>query len=128
MRGEAFDRVNLDEVTLESMTAHGGVGTIRFARLVDNHPGRSGCNFVDVAVVPPGASIGRHRHEPDEEEFYLVLEGVGAMRRDGEDFAVRAGDLIRNRPGGEHELRNDGDRPLRLFVFEVATVSREWTR
>jgi len=125
MSGDAFDRVNLDDVVLEPTIAHGGVGTIRFARLIDNTLGESGCNFVDLAVVPPGASIGRHRHDPDQEEFYLVLDGVGAMRRDGEDFAVRTGDLIRNRPGGEHELRNDGERPLRLFVFEVSATPTE---
>jgi len=73
-----------------------------------------------VALLPPGASIGLHRHRDDEEEFYLVLEGTGTMRCDGEEFPVRPGELVRNPPGGAHTLRNTGDVPLRIFVFEVA--------
>ena len=41
------------------------------------------------------------------------------MRRDGEEFDVSPGDLIRNRPGGTHGLSNTGSQPLQLFVFQV---------
>jgi len=41
------------------------------------------------------------------------------MWRQGETFAVRAGDLVRNPPGGEHGLENTGAAPLRLFVVEL---------
>ena len=37
----------------------------------------------------------------------------------GETFPVRAGDLVRNRPGGTHALENPGPGELRLFVFEL---------
>ena len=42
------------------------------------------------------------------------------MSRDGQVFRVEEGDLVRNAPGGQHSLRNDGAEDLRLFVFEVA--------
>ena len=115
-----FDRLNLDEVPLSDTQAHGGEGLIRFARLC--HEGQSSglCHFIDLAEIPPGSSIGRHRHGPDEEEFYLVLKGQGVMWRNGEEFPVRAGDLIRNPPSGEHSLYNSGPDPLRIFVFEVS--------
>jgi mannose-6-phosphate isomerase-like protein (cupin superfamily) len=77
------------------------------------------CNFIDLAEIPPGASIGRHTHEKEEEEFYLVLQGQGRMWQDGEEFAVREGDLVRNPPGGEHGLANNGEGPLRIFVWEL---------
>ena len=117
--GTAVDRCNLQELPLVQVVAHGGDGRIRFARIADAAALTGGCNFIDYAELPPGTSIGRHRHAGDEEEFYLVLEGAGSMWRDGESFEVRAGDLIRNAPGGEHGLRNTGDVPLRLFVFEL---------
>ena len=119
MTGDRFDRVNINDAVRSPTCAHGGFGTIEFARLLDHDDVDGECNFVDLAVVPPGASIGRHRHGPDEEEYYLVLDGSGTMRRDGAEFRVRAGDLIRNAPRGEHALDNDGDTPIRLFVFEV---------
>ncbi|HKE16416.1 MAG TPA: cupin domain-containing protein [Kofleriaceae bacterium] len=117
--GTAVDRCNLRDLALAEVQAHGGKGLIRFARIADVGDLAGPCNFVDYAEVPPGASIGRHRHGDDEEELYLVLEGAGEMWRNGEIFAVRGGDLVRNPPGGEHGLRNTGDTALRLFVFEL---------
>jgi mannose-6-phosphate isomerase-like protein (cupin superfamily) len=115
-------RTNFDELVLSRVCAHGGDGEIRFARIAEAAAFAGGCNFVDYAELPPGASIGRHRHGDDEEELYLVLEGNGVLWRDGEQIAVRAGDLVRNRPGGEHGLRNTGPSLLRLFVIELRAV------
>jgi mannose-6-phosphate isomerase-like protein (cupin superfamily) len=117
-------RCNLEELATAAVRAHGGEGEIHFARVADATAFAGACNFIDYAVLPPGVSIGRHRHADDEEELYLVLDGTGEMWRDGERFAVRAGDLIRNRPGGEHGLRNTGAMPLRLFVIELRADRR----
>jgi len=119
----AFDRVNIHELALERVVAHGGAGTILFRRLAGAGELAGACNFIDLAIVPPGCSIGRHRHAPDEEEFYLVLAGSGWMWRDGREHRVSAGDLIRNPPGGAHGLNNDGEHDLRLFVFEVKSTA-----
>ena len=117
-----FDRCNLHQLRLDEVCAHGGEGVIRFARIAEAGALTGACNFIDYAELPPGASIGRHRHRRDEEELYLVLEGRGSMWRDGEQFEVRSGDLVRNRAGGEHGLCNTGSGPLRLFVFELRVV------
>jgi mannose-6-phosphate isomerase-like protein (cupin superfamily) len=117
-----LDRCNLREISLAQIQAHAGDGLIRFARIADGSALAGACNFIDYAELPPGASIGRHRHGEHEEELYLVLSGAGTMWRNGESFAVREGDLVRNPPGGEHGLRNDGAAPLRLFVFELRVV------
>lgn len=108
----------LDELELEDVVAHGGEGTIRFHRVFDDSRFQGPWNFVDYAVVPPGASIGRHRHGSNE-EVYLVLEGRGKMFRDGSEFDVEAGCVVYNEPGGTHGLVNDGTVDLRLFVVEV---------
>jgi mannose-6-phosphate isomerase-like protein (cupin superfamily) len=118
------DRWNLRELALADVCAHGGEGRIRFARVGDREELAGGCNFIDYAELPPGTSIGRHRHADDEEELYLVLEGEGEMWRDGERFAVREGHLVRNAPGGEHGLHNPGPAVLRLFVFELRVAPR----
>jgi mannose-6-phosphate isomerase-like protein (cupin superfamily) len=114
-----FDRCNLGRLSLEKVQAHGGEGLIRFARVADRSALLGGCNFIDLAELPPGTSIGTHTHRSSEEELYLVLEGSGHMVRNGEAFDVAAGDLIRNPPGGTHSLRNTGSGPLRIFVFEL---------
>lgn len=123
MRGSdvgALDRVNVVDVDLAPTVAHGGDDTIGVARIAETGDLAGPCNFIDVAELPPGTSIGRHRHADDEEELYLVLAGRGLMWRDGEEFEVRPGDLVRNRPGGAHGLRNPGPDALRLFVVELA--------
>ncbi len=117
--GMEFDRCNLAELELEDIVAHGGEGRIRFRRIADAASLAGACDFMDIAELPPGASVGRHTHGADEEEFYLILSGRGEMWRDGAAFDVRAGDLIRNRPAGSHGLVNTGGEPLRMFVFQV---------
>ena len=116
-----FDRASIRAPLPERarVVAHAGVGTIDFLRVV--HPGQlaGGVNFIDHAVLPPGASIGRHRHAADEEELYLVLRGEGRMWRDGAEFTISAGDLVRNAPDGAHGLENTGDSDLELFVIEL---------
>lgn len=119
MEREPFDRCNLHRLALEPVRAHGGEGLIGFRRIATGESIAGACRFIDLAVLPPGATIGRHRHDDDEEEFYLVLDGEGRLLREGVESDVRAGDLVRNPPGGEHALRNDGTEPLRLFVFAL---------
>ena len=114
-----LDRCNLSRLELVDIQAHGGDGLIRFARIVDRTAVEADCNFIDLAELPPGSSIGQHSHAMSEEEFYLILDGTGEMTRNGEVFPVTAGDLIRNPPGGTHSLRNTGSQSLRIFVFEL---------
>jgi uncharacterized cupin superfamily protein len=110
--------LQLNELALDEVTAHGGEGKILFNRASGPEAFRGPWNFVDYAVLPPGASIGRHTHG-ENEELYLVLEGEGRMHLDGRELHVRPGSVILNGPGGIHGLRNDGDVPLKLFVVEV---------
>jgi mannose-6-phosphate isomerase-like protein (cupin superfamily) len=117
--GLLLDRCNLDQLELTDVQAHGGEGLIRFVRVADRSGLVGGCNFIDLAELPPGSSIGSHTHATSEEELYLILAGTGEMSRNGEVFQVQAGDLIRNPPGGTHSLRNTGSEPLKIFVFEL---------
>jgi mannose-6-phosphate isomerase-like protein (cupin superfamily) len=111
--------LSFESARLVPTVAHDGRGTIEVARATTAVPG-SRCNFIDLAVVPAGASIGEHTHGMDDEEIYVVVEGRGRMTVDGDTFEVRPGHVIVNRPGGTHGLDNRGDGPLRLVVVDVA--------
>jgi mannose-6-phosphate isomerase-like protein (cupin superfamily) len=115
-----FSTCNLFQLTLRPEVAHDGRGSISAVRFATRENLAGMCNFLDYAELPPGTSIGDHRHPIDDEEFYLILSGEGMMRLETTTFAVSAGDLIRNPPGGLHGLSNTGTETLRLFVFEVA--------
>lgn len=110
---------NLRDLLESKERDHGGLGTILAHRVYARGAGGRGAEFIDIAVLPPGTSIGRHRHGADR-ETYIVLSGSGLMYRDGEEFRVGAGDVVVNRPYGEHGLLNDAERDLQLLVFEEA--------
>ncbi|OYY73050.1 cupin domain-containing protein [Sphingomonas sp. 28-63-12] len=112
-------KINIYTANTEESVAHAGRGFVKTVRLLAKGATTSGCNFIDFTVVPPGSSIGLHRHAQSEEEYYLVLNGEGIMTVDGSEFPVSTGDLIRNCPGGEHALANCGVADIHLFVFEV---------
>ncbi|QMU71267.1 cupin domain-containing protein [Streptacidiphilus sp. P02-A3a] len=116
---------NLHEGLLRLVTEdHGGEGSI-LAHRAYQRGGPDGPRppiaFIDLVVLPPGTSIGRHRHG-DDEETYVILTGSGRMTLDGAEFPVRAGDVVRNRPWGEHGLRNDAGTDLHLLVFELGPL------
>ncbi|MFG2501131.1 cupin domain-containing protein [Streptomyces sp. NPDC048441] len=108
---------NIRELLSGKEHDHGGLGTILAHRVFSRRPGAPGAEFIDLAVLPPGTSIGRHRHGADH-ETYIVLTGSGLMYRDGEEFRVGPGDVVVNRPYGEHGLLNDRAADLHLLVFE----------
>lgn len=98
---------------------HGGNGTLDWAEVVSEGelPGRRLSSFHDD-VLPPGASIGVHQHE-DDEEYYYILSGTGIMTLDGVDHTVEPGDLTAVFPGGSHGLRNTGAANLRVLVVSI---------
>jgi oxalate decarboxylase/phosphoglucose isomerase-like protein (cupin superfamily) len=104
--------------TLRRAVAHGGEGEIGVARLFRRTEFRAPISFVDYAVLPPGTSIGEHRHG-ENEEIYLVLDGEGEMTLDESRFPVGPGAVVLNRAGGLHGLRNTGAVDLKIFVVEV---------
>ena len=106
------------EADLKPTFAHGGGAPVRSARVLERSQS-TGCNFVDLVVVPPGAEIGVHAHGCDDEEIYVVIEGTGCMLLDGESLRVGPGDVLVNRPGGTHGLINPSCLPLRLVVIDV---------
>ena len=95
---------------------HGGFGTVRVCRVL-HAEFQSQISFLDYTVLPPGASIGYHRHL-DTEEVYVVLQGTGVMTVDGEVVQVVRGDVVLNRRGGSHGLENNGVEDLAVLVFE----------
>lgn len=98
---------------------HDGQGSVFNHRLYDKNSAPYSVDFLDLVVIPPGASIGRHIHG-NNIETYLILRGNGVMRLENEDFSVGSGDILINPPYGEHGLSNLTEEELLLLVFEVS--------
>lgn len=114
----AIDRFGFDSEGFRSIQAHGGEGEIDALRLPEELL-PDAAHFLDLAVVPVGATIGFHAHAPHEQEIYIVVSGVGRMQVDDEEIGVSAGDVIVNPPGASHAFVNTGDTEVRLVVLEV---------
>jgi mannose-6-phosphate isomerase-like protein (cupin superfamily) len=66
------------------------------------------------AALRPGQATARHYHR-EAEEIYYVVEGAGELEVDGERRRVTAGDAALIPPGAWHQIRAEGERPLRFL-------------
>lgn len=98
----------------------GGNGTVTAHKLLDLFPG-SAIKSVGVVRLEPGASIGEHSHEGDE-DFYYCLSGHGVVIDNGVEQAFTPGTLQITRSGESQALRNTGETELVFFAALVATV------
>jgi quercetin dioxygenase-like cupin family protein len=113
---------NIFEIERAETQAHGGSGRINFARVYGSDgvpfPENSAFNFVDIATLPPGTSVGEHRHDCST-EIYLILQGAGEYLSSSEWIPVKAGDVLVNHCG-VHALRNSGIDALTIYVVEAS--------
>jgi mannose-6-phosphate isomerase-like protein (cupin superfamily) len=67
-------------------------------------------------VIPPGSSIGFHKHAGDFETYY-ILKGSGVVDDNGVKTAVKAGDLLYTPAGESHSIENTGTQDLELIAL-----------
>ncbi|MDR1898549.1 MAG: cupin domain-containing protein [Treponema sp.] len=95
----------------------GGEGAVSLVHLVDCE-GEKNIRMLAELTLPPGASIGSHRHE-GETEYFLVLSGGGLVNDNGTEKAVQAGDTIVTGNGAFHSVKNTGNDPLVMHAVIV---------
>lgn len=115
----------LDVGLVEEFWAHEGLGMIKYRRLWGLEDFTTKFGFVDHCVVPPGTSVGYHRHDTVQ-ECYLIIRGEGVMKVDGEVGRVVPGDCVPNRLGGSHGLINGGAEPVEFINIAVCQHKGEW--
>jgi mannose-6-phosphate isomerase-like protein (cupin superfamily) len=94
-----------------------GEGTVSLVHLADCEKEKN-IRMLAELTLPPGASIGNHRHE-GETEYFLVLSGSGTVDDDGTGKAVKAGDTIITGNGASHGVKNTGSDPLVMYAVIV---------
>lgn len=101
--------------------AHDGKG-----KILNRRPWLDGnfeTNWVRIGhcILPPGTSIGYHRHDGMEETYY-ILSGSGRMTVNNATFVLNAGDCAPCTIHDSHGIYNDTGEDLDLFVFMTAMV------
>jgi mannose-6-phosphate isomerase-like protein (cupin superfamily) len=110
--------ISRDDMAIEyKEKLRGGEGTVKFTRLAPlEAEGR--VTLFSEARLPPGASIGYHRHD-GETEYYVFVSGAGVLNDNGKDCPVAAGDVTVTGDGCSHSLSNTGESDLVLYAMIV---------
>jgi quercetin dioxygenase-like cupin family protein len=78
-------------------------------------------------VNPPGFAPPLHRHEREEEVFY-VLNGKATFLCDGQEIPAGPGDLVHLPAGLPHTFIVDTDAPLRVLQITTPAGFEEFAR
>ena len=95
-----------------------GRGTVNIKDLTDKEGLYGHGRLFAHVTIEPGHSIGDHPHE-HETEFYYIIRGEGLFHDNGENVAVRAGDICATGYGQTHGLENNSDENLELIALIV---------
>jgi uncharacterized cupin superfamily protein len=73
--------------------------------------------YVNIDYVKPGAKSVKYHSHSRQEEFFLILEGSGILRMNGEEVSVKQGDFVAKPAGKDiaHQFINDGSEVLRIL-------------
>jgi uncharacterized cupin superfamily protein len=119
-----MQKVNISEIPWESRHSPGG----KFARAerkiseaLGRDPRSTDINKrhpfdVDITKIPPAtASCPYHSHSA-QWEFYIVISGRGNVRHAEGSTLIEPGDAFLFKPNEPHQLINDQDEDLLIYV------------
>lgn len=99
------------------VNCHKGSGVLWCAEMLGDYSKvGSGFAYIHENHLEPGASIGEHRHEKDE-EVCVIPRGHGTMRIDGTDQPVGPGDVCLTLAGHSHNLVNGMHEVMHFLVL-----------
>lgn len=82
---------------------HDGEGVLMCKSLLDGFDSEK-FPFMHADTMPAGVSIGLHRHDNNEEIYYLV-SGRGVLTYDETEYEMKTGDISLCRSGHSHAFR-----------------------
>ncbi len=78
-----------------------------------------GCEkiYVNIDYVKPGGKSVKYHSHSKQEEFFLIMQGSGLLRMNGEEVSIKTGDVI-SKPAGQeiaHQFINNGSEILQIL-------------
>ncbi len=109
--------VNFYEYPFYDEISHGGDGIIQKSRILSSIDFETNIDFIDYVIVPPNTTIGIHTHG-ENEELYIILNGSAVMTINSKQMNVKKGDIIINRRGMTHALRNNTNMQTDILIIQ----------
>jgi quercetin dioxygenase-like cupin family protein len=81
--------------------------------------GTSAFGFNVVEIGPGGEMPAHDENESGQVELYVILEGDGVLRIEGEDHPAPAGTFASIEPPANRTIRNDSGAPLTAMLIGV---------
>ncbi|MDX6594886.1 MAG: hypothetical protein QOI72_268 [Solirubrobacterales bacterium] len=81
--------------------------------------GTSAFGFNMVEIGPGGEMPEHDENESGQVELYVILEGDGVLRIEGEDHPAPAGTFASIEPPASRTIRNDSSAPLTAMLIGV---------
>jgi mannose-6-phosphate isomerase-like protein (cupin superfamily) len=96
----------------------GGKGDIKIIHYFKKDEIKAKCRLCAKLLIPPGASIGLHPHN-EEDEIFIITKGKGIINEGNSEYPVEPGDATLTKSGEEHSIRNSGDEDLEVIAVII---------
>lgn len=93
----------------------GGSGEVVINHIFKKDELRGDARLVAQITLESGCSIGLHKHE-DEEEIFYITQGTGTVYDNGNITTVSAGDAVLTGGGASHSIENNIGEPLKMVA------------
>lgn len=73
--------------------------------------------YINVDKIAPDSKSAKYHSHTKQEEFFLIINGSGIIRIDGEEYLIKKGDFV-SKPAGKgiaHQFINNGDETLEIL-------------
>lgn len=114
--------LHLPDLPEESLSALGSAVTIK--RVINPELVSSTSLSINALRLPAGFGLPVHVHYKSE-EAWVVLEGKGIIRVDGEDHLFEAGDILYVPAGMSHQVVCRGTTVLRYLAITSPPIDFE---
>jgi len=105
---------DMKEEVRENM--RGGAGAVTIRHYFDKSEITAKTRLCSKLILPPGAGIGTHTHE-GEDEIYLIVRGRGLLDDGKTKTQVSVGDAVLTGKGESHAISNNGDEDLEIIAI-----------
>jgi mannose-6-phosphate isomerase-like protein (cupin superfamily) len=96
----------------------GGKGAVTIQHYLNKEDFKAPVRLCSKLLLPPGASIGTHPHEK-EDEVFIIHRGQGVVEEGAGRIPVKAGDVTLTGRGGAHSIANTGTEEMEITAIII---------